>query len=184
MDVNLIWQKFLMDGDQQSFSAIYHAYADELYSYGVHLGFPEEMCKDAIQDIFYKMYKTRIRLDGPNTPAAYLFKSYKNRLIDLSRKNSKKESLHSFKEVFVVDVDILDHIIREEDAILLKQKVEQMLECLSDEQREAVYMKYMLDMNYDEIGEILGMHPDSAKKMVYRAMKKMRGTQCLVQEIY
>jgi len=54
--IDLNWRTFLEKGDEASFSVIYDNLLDDLYSYGVSLGFQEETCKDGIQDIFYKLY--------------------------------------------------------------------------------------------------------------------------------
>ena len=50
------WVRFLEKGDEPSFSLIYNMLVDDLFSYGMSLGFEEETCKDAIQDTFFKLY--------------------------------------------------------------------------------------------------------------------------------
>ena len=90
MNIDLIWQKFLQGGDDRSFSAIYNEYVDELYSYGIQWGFRDEICKDAIQDVFYKMYISRNSLKQVKNLTAYLFKLYKYRLINILHREVKK----------------------------------------------------------------------------------------------
>ena len=105
---------------------------------------------------------------------AYLFKSYKYRLIDLARKEAKIENIDSCSDSFTLNITILDNMIDKEESILLKNKVEKLLECLSGQQREALYMRYMLGLGYDEIGEILQINSDSVRKIIYRSIKKIR----------
>lgn len=174
MNVDLVWQKFINEGDNHSLSVIYNSYVDALYAYGIHLGFRDELCKDAIQDVFYNIYISRSTLKKVKSPTAYLFKSYKYRLIDLIRKEVKTENIDLLNDSFSINITVLDHIIDSEDSELLKSKVEKILECLSGQQREAVYMKYMFGMSYNEIGEILQINPESVKKAIYRSMKKIR----------
>ena len=161
-------------GDDSSYSAIYNSHIDKLYSYGLHLGFHSEECKDAIQDVFYKLYRSSENLSGVNNITAYLFRSLKNRLIDISRKDSKMQSIELINQSFSIDVTILDDIIDAEKAVLLKNKVEELLASLTPQQREAVYLRYMHDLNYNEISELLDINPDSARKLMFRAMKKLR----------
>ncbi|MGI6571991.1 MAG: RNA polymerase sigma factor [Fermentimonas sp.] len=170
----MIWRKFIHEGDASSFTIVYDTYVEVLYAYGIHLGFRDELCKDAIQDVFYSLYVKKNELRGIKNPAAYLFKSYKYRLIDLARKEGKIETIDSCGDSFTIDVTVLDNMIDAEESILLKNKVEKMLECLSGKQREILYMKYTLGLEYDEISEILQINPDSARKLVYRSMKKIR----------
>lgn len=174
MNMDKLWQKFLKYGDDHSFSLIYNSHIDKLYSYGIHLGFHSELCKDAIQDVFYKLYLSSENLSGVNNIAAYLFTSLKNRLIDMSRKDSRIQKVELINQSFSIDVTILDDIIDAEKAVLLKNKVEELLASLTPQQREAVYLRYMHDLNYTEISELLDINPDSARKLIFRAMKKLR----------
>ena len=174
MNMDKLWQKFLKYGDDHSFSLIYNSHIDKLYSYGIHLGFHSELCKDAIQDVFYKLYLSSENLSGVNNIAAYLFTSLKNRLIDMSRKDSRIQKVELINQSFSIDVTILDDIIDAEKAVLLKNKVDELLASLTPQQREAVYLRYMHDLNYTEISELLDINPDSARKLMFRAMKKLR----------
>ena len=174
MNTDLMWQKFIKERDDLSFSLVYNTYVEVLYAYGIHLGFRDELCKDAIQDVFYNIYVKKSELKKVKNPTAYLFKSCKYRLIDLARKEAKIENIDSFDDSFTLDITVLENIIDAEESILLKNKVEKLLECLSGQQREAVYMKYMLGLGYDEISEILQINPDSVRKLMYRSMEKIR----------
>ena len=87
---NRVWKQFLIDGSDKSFSTIYSYYVDKLYSYGISLGFDSEICKDAIQDLFMKIYSSRTIIDNISNPASFLFQSFKNRLIDIARKNKNE----------------------------------------------------------------------------------------------
>lgn len=174
MNTDLMWQKFINERDDTSFSLVYNTYVEALYAYGIHLGFRDELCKDAIQDVFYNIYVKKSELKKVKNPTAYLFKSCKYRLIELARKEAKIENIDSFDDSFTLDITVLENIIDAEESILLKNKVEKLLECLSGQQREAVYMKYMLGLGYDEISEILQINPDSVRKLMYRSMEKIR----------
>ena len=163
MDTDLFWRKFLKDGDEQSFSLIYNRHIDKLYTYGVQLGYHDETCKDAIQDVFFKLFTSRENLKQVNNLGAYLFKSFKNRLIDIARKDSKTKNIdHHENESFRMEITILDDIIDAENAVSLKSKVDKLLSCLTPLQREAVYLRYMLELTYDEIAELLNINPESA----------------------
>lgn len=174
MKTDLLWRNFLKYGDNHSFSVIYNTHVDKLHSYGLHLGFHHETCKDAIQDVFYKLYLSRESLSHVENLGAYLFKSIKNRLIDIVRKKKETKNIELFEESFTIDVTILDNIIDDENAALLKNKVEQLLNGLTSQQREAVYLRYMHELTYDEIGELLDINSESARKLMFRAMKRLR----------
>src|SRR5690554_3246326 len=166
-DIN--WKQFIEKGDETSFSTLYNRYVDDLFSYGISLGFQKEMCKDAIQDTFYKLYISKEKLRHINNITAYIFKSFKHRLIDLSRKDSRVETIESvadsLTDSFVLNVTILDDMIDMENTELIKKKVHSLLESLTPNQREIVYLKHMIGLEHKEIAEMLDIREDSARKL-------------------
>lgn len=178
--IDLNWKTFVEKGDEPSFSIIYNNHVDDLYAYGISLGFQKEMCKDAIQDTFYKLYITRANLRHIINITAYIFKSFKHRLIDISRKNIKEETLESATDSFTVQVTVLDNMIDNENTAILKEKVSSLLSGLTDSQREVVYLKYMIGLEHKEIADMMNIREESARKLLYRTMEKLR--QQVLQE--
>lgn len=172
--VDIHWRKFLEKGDEHSFSIIYNNRVDDLFSYGISLGYNNEMCKDAIQDTFYKLYITKEKLHHVENITAYLFKTFKHRLIDLGKMERRIECIESVSDTFIIHVTVLDDIINHENSELIKKKVESLLNSLTANQRETVYLKYMTGLQHREIAEVLGINEESARKLLYRAMEKLR----------
>ncbi|MDO5664264.1 MAG: RNA polymerase sigma factor [Bacteroidia bacterium] len=168
------WEKFLKQNNPDSFSYIYKKYVDDLYAYGVSLGFDSDMCKDSIQDVFYKLYSKRTELSHIENLRFYLFRSLRNRLFDLHRQQNKLEPIEWSLNQFPIEVTVLKQIEDEEDNAFLKQKVESLLQLLTSRQREAVYLRYMQNLEYDEIGKMLKMNSESVRKLVYRALEAIR----------
>jgi len=79
LTIDTNWKRFLEKGDEPSFSFIYNTHADDLYAYGISLGFQKETCKDAIQDTFYKLYISKDNLKHVENVTAYIFKHFKYR---------------------------------------------------------------------------------------------------------
>src|SRR5690554_1663898 len=96
--IDLQWSEFIEKGGEHSFSVIYNKRVDDLYSYGISLGFNKELCKDAIQDTFYKLYIMREKLRHVDNITAYLFMSFKHRIIDLKKTERRDENIDSFAE--------------------------------------------------------------------------------------
>ena len=75
---------------------------------------------------------------------------------------------------FSVEVSVLDTLIDEEERRRLKLMVEELLAELTPRQREAIYLRYVQGLDYEEIAQSLGMSADSVRKLVYRAMVSLR----------
>jgi RNA polymerase sigma factor (sigma-70 family) len=159
--LNQNWKNFLEKGDEFSFSIIYNKYVEELYAYGISLGFQKENCKDAIQDVFIKIFLDRNNISKIENKSGYIFRSYKNRLIDLEKKNNNKDNIDSVEDKFTIEVTILDNLIETEIANIVKEKIKKLLESITPNQREVVYLKYVVGLQHSEIAEILGIHEES-----------------------
>ena len=56
-----LWQNFLQ-GDKEALSGIFLNFHDDLFRYGFKLSGNENLVKDAIQDLFLKLWKNRSNL--------------------------------------------------------------------------------------------------------------------------
>ena len=68
-------------------------------------------------------------------------------------RKAKTESLDISKNEleFSVSVTILDELIEDEDRLFVKSEVEKYLNCLTSRQREAIYLRFIQELSYDEI---------------------------------
>ncbi|HAO05769.1 MAG TPA: RNA polymerase subunit sigma-70 [Chryseobacterium sp.] len=171
---NVYWQKFLEENDKNSFSLIYNKYVKDLYAYGISLQFDTDTCMDAVQDIFFKLYLRKNEFDHISNIRFYLFRSFRNRLFDIQKKQKKTQPFEPDPNKFPIEVSVSKQIEYEEERTLLKKKVEVLLQKLTDRQREAIYLRYMQNLEYDEIAEMMKMNSESVRKLVYRGLEAIR----------
>lgn len=153
---------------------IYNRHIDALLSYGIGLGFPRELIKDAIQDIFYKLSLKRRELEKVDNIKHYLFRMLKNRLLDLSKSTIQTQEIEEYQNTFVIRVTVLDRMIAREDSQAIAHKVESLLNRLTDRQREAVYLRFTQEMDYEEIASLLDISSQAARNLIFKAMRRMR----------
>lgn len=157
-----------------AFSSLYLKYADVLLSYGYGLGYEKEDIEDAMQDIFFNLYSKNPTLDGINNIKFYLFYGLKNRLLNSAR-NKKAGRIVDIEEVdFTTEVSINDELVANEERKAIKERVEFGLSKLTSRQREAIYLRYINELEYDEIASLLSMTKPSVRNLVFRALKEMR----------
>lgn len=89
-ELNII-NRFL-HGDHEAYSLLYKEHVQELFSYGKALTSNDERLKDAIQDVFYKILSNPSSLKNVQNLKYFLFKSLKNRLIDILKSEINKRS--------------------------------------------------------------------------------------------
>ena len=107
----------VQEGDMQ-FIALYKFYYQDLYAYGVSLGFNTEDVKDAIQEVYLKLYfNERLCIDEKKIKF-YLLRSVRNQLIDWERTKKDTSSASTY------DVEDRSEMPYEEIAVMLDMKIQ------------------------------------------------------------
>ena len=169
-----VWRRFRL-GDRFAFSEIYEEFADILFAYGVKITNDRELVKDCIQDLFFNIYRYNIKLQQPEYLEFYLFRSLKNDLIR-KVKSKKQQSSLSDENVVLFDLKFLaEHDNPEPESEELRiEALQKILQTISPQKREMLFLKFSTGLNYAEIGEIVGMKADAVKKQVYRTLDDLR----------
>ena len=161
------------EGDMQ-FIALYKFYYQDLYAYGVSLGFNTEDVKDAIQEVYLKLYfNERLCIDEKKIKF-YLLRSVRNQLIDWERTKKDTSSIEEEERSFKLSVSVEESFISDEEDLLLKKRVNRILDLLTDHQREIVYLHFIEEMPYEEIAVMLDMKIQTVRGQVFKAMEKLR----------
>ena len=163
----------VQEGDMQ-FIALYKFYYQDLYAYGVSLGFNTEDVKDAIQEVYLKLYfNERLCIDEKKIKF-YLLRSVRNQLIDWERTKKDTSSIEEEERSFKLSVSVEESFISDEEDLLLKKRVNRILDLLTDHQREIVYLHFIEEMPYEEIAVMLDMKIQTVRGQVFNAMEKLR----------
>ena len=163
----------VQEGDMQ-FIALYKFYYQDLYAYGVSLGFNTEDVKDAIQEVYLKLYfNERLCIDEKKIKF-YLLRSFRNQLIDWERTKKDTSSIEEEERSFKLSVSVEESFISDEEDLLLKKRVNRILDLLTDHQREIVYLHFIEEMPYEEIAVMLDMKIQTVRGQVFKAMEKLR----------
>lgn len=163
----------VQEGDMQ-FIALYKFYYQDLYAYGVSLGVNTEDVKDAIQEVYLKLYfNERLCIDEKKIKF-YLLRSVRNQLIDWERTKKDTSSIEEEERSFKLSVSVEESFISDEEDLLLKKRVNRILDLLTDHQREIVYLHFIEEMPYEEIAVMLDMKIQTVRGQVFKAMEKLR----------
>lgn len=167
-----IWDAF-REGDDNAFSLLFETFSDSLYRYGMKFVSDENIVKDCIQDLFVKIYNNRQSLSPTTNPKFYLLFSLKNMVIDTLSKN-KRLTYVSPEELPFIATYQYDAQQDEETDDEIKEKFEQVLSLLNPRQKEAIYLRFHLDLSYEEISQLLGINYQSARNLIHRSILKIR----------
>jgi RNA polymerase sigma factor (sigma-70 family) len=172
-DWSAIWKRF-KDGDLNAFQQIYDGFLPKLHAYGSKLAPGFELIDDCIQELFIEIYTHRKNLKNTENLEFYLLAAMRRIVFHKIKKenrfvNLEKNLTKSF--LFELELDNYQNEDFREGKIGL---VKTALAELNSSQREILFLKFYNNLSYNEIGELLGVRPDSAKKQVYRIIERLR----------
>jgi RNA polymerase sigma factor (sigma-70 family) len=174
-------------GDFSPASEIYDRYSSRIYNFAFRFLRNSEAAEDAVQEVFVKMLKHANQFNGDAKLSTWLFSITANWCRDYLRKSDNKA-----KETEEVLISLPGPSELAPDRTLERRQnevmVQQALEALTPEQREAILLSRYQGLSYAEIAQISGCSEGAVKTRVFRAMETLkkllageadRGDRCL-----
>ncbi|MCE4566637.1 sigma-70 family RNA polymerase sigma factor [Maribellus sp. CM-23] len=169
-----LWERFI-DGDKKAFALIYEDNIDGLFQYGSKLHPDESTVKDAIQEVFYDFYIKRKSIQKSHSIKFYLLLALKRNLIR-KLQAERKQQVNNEEDDFYSEPETNPEYqtIKKESEKELEEKIKNALLKLPAKQKEAVYLRFDETLPYEEIAKILNISVESARTLVYRAIKTIK----------
>ncbi|NBC18308.1 MAG: sigma-70 family RNA polymerase sigma factor [Bacteroidetes bacterium] len=175
MDVQRAWAQ-LRRGQRQGCAVLFRTFYEDLYNYGLRLCHREQYVKDAIQDVFLTLWRTRDRLADVSSVKAYLLSSLRRtllRTLDRDRRRDDRNERYSAERA-TISFSPEEVLIRFEHTLAQKKAVVQALNALSGRQKEAIFLRYFNGLTNDEIAAVLDVTNQSVRNYLYRARTTLR----------
>jgi RNA polymerase sigma factor (sigma-70 family) len=174
---SFLWDNFLK-GDRAAFHAIYCNNVQQLFRYGYNFTNDQDLIKDCIHDIFIELYKYRTHLSPTSNIKLYLFKALNHCIVRTLVKQNKISQLKNENIPFLYTVSYEEELINNESISYRVKQVERAFLCLTNRQKEAIYLRFISELNYDEISQVMDMNYQSVRNLVYRGLEKLRESYC------
>ena len=176
-DNNLI-QKYL-DGDDKAFSLIVDFYLKPILNFSYKLVGNKKDAEDVTQEVFLKVWKNIKNFDIEKNFKTWILAITRNTCVDFLRK--KKEipfsKFDNEEGDNILEDNLIDNGLKPDEVFLLtenKEMIENTLSKISFIQKEVVILRYMNEMTFDEISEILNIPLNTVKSHHNRALIKMK----------
>jgi RNA polymerase sigma-70 factor, ECF subfamily len=158
-----------IDGDTAAFGRIYTLFVDRIYRYVYYLLGNRMMAEDITEEVFIKAWKSIGNCRGrEQTFSSWLFRIAHNHSVTMVSKNHR--------EIPVADVHVTDkhdpQIEAEENLDL--QNVLEAVKSLPESQKQVIILKFLDDIENDEIGRILGKRQGAIRALQMRALNSLR----------
>ena len=156
---------------EKAFIRAYDEYADEIFRFCAFTVKDRERARDLMQDTFTRTWAYVSAGNEIENLRAFLYKTARNLSINESVR-SKPLSLEALQEAGGYDPEDTHQRSPEEDAeaaVLLRH-----LGALDPEVQELLTLRYMNGLAVKEIGEILGLAPNTVSVRIHRAIEELR----------
>ena len=164
--------------DDDLIAFIYYKYVNELFIWGKTFTSETELIRDSIQDLFIYFLDNKGKLDSIQNLRVYLFCSLRHNIIR-NLNNKPGYDTNSFLENSEPTIE--DGLINEEITHSQKKFLKEAFRSLSKRQKRVIFLRYKLQMEYDEICKVLDINYQSARTLVYRAINKMKETYQIIK---
>lgn len=160
---------------KEQFSKLYDDNVKPLFRYILLKVGSKEVAEDLTSQSFTKLWEKLEDGKDIKNPHAYVYKIARSEIADHHRANSKFEivnadigDFHDLKCEKVSD-PAQKQTIKSEAKLLHKN-----LENLKDEYQDVVILRYLQDMPYKQIAQIVDRPKGTIRVMVHRALKKLK----------
>jgi len=156
----------------QNIEEIYKQYSNTVYKYLFCLTHNEDIAEDLTQETFAIAVKEINKFKGNCKISVWLCQIAKHLWYKQLKKNKKNEniSLEELNEEIQVSETTEDIICKNEEKLKLFKDIQK----LDEQSKEIIYLRMVGNLNFIEIGEILGKTPNWARVTFYRAKQKIK----------
>ena len=166
--------KALKEGNQLAFSIVYKTYAAQTFSLAFKYLLNKELAEDAVQNLFLKLWLKKEEIDETKPINRYLFRMFKNDLLNTLR--DSKKNIYLLEDCLSMVLELEDNSQNEN----LKQEqmniIQQALEQLSPQRRKVFEMKVSGKYSNQEIADKLNLSINTIKFQYSQSLKQIRAT--------
>jgi len=132
-----------------------------------------EIIEDVIHDCFVYIWNNKSNLTELDNIRPYLMVSLRHRLLKYLKKKSKVELKEENDSFLEYDESIETIMIKHEFKLELKGQLNDSYQILSSRQKEAIFLRYMDSMEYEEICKIMDINYQSVRNLISQGIKKL-----------
>jgi RNA polymerase sigma-70 factor (ECF subfamily) len=157
--------------DKKEFAHIYNETFPILFKVAVRIVGAEDAAEDVCQDALFRLHEKNISFPSPNEAKYWLIRVVKNASLNYAKRKGREarayaRAFHEGRQDFPGG----------EEAVLRKEAAEEVnaaLEKLPWNLRIVLILKEYSELNYKEIGRVLGISEGNVKIRVFRAREKL-----------
>lgn len=167
-----IW-KSISRGNNAAFVNVYETYSEVLFRYGIRITSDKSLIEDSIHDVFLRLWARRSFITISCSLKFYLVRAFRRDLIKKVQE-IKKKKFATLSEMDRCWEASFQELLLENQVILeSNENVKAAINHLSDRQREAVFLRYIEGLEYQQIAELMQIKVISLYNLIQKALKNL-----------
>jgi len=156
---------------QHEFKCLYDSIFPVLFRVAYRISNSKEAAEDLCQDCFFRLYEKNIVFPNPDEAKYWLIRVVKNASLNYAKRKERERKAYqrAFREEVKREESGESALVRKETS----HEVEAALEKLPENLRIVLILKEYAEMNYKEIGRVLGISEGNVKVRVFRARERL-----------
>ncbi|GHV69973.1 RNA polymerase subunit sigma-24 [Spirochaetia bacterium] len=160
----------MMTGEKE-FQDLYENVFPVLFRVAFRIARSEEAAEDLCQEAFFRLHEKKMVFPNPEEAKYWLIRVVKNASLNYAKRKDRERKAYqrAFKEDYRVE-ETGEHLLLKKE---LKAEIQEALEKLPENLRMVLILKEYGELNYKEIGRILGISEGNVKIRVFRARERL-----------
>lgn len=156
-------------GDFEAFGELYSIYLDRIYRYVFYQVKDKMTAEDITEDVFIKAWRAISSCKGKEkTFSSWLYRIAHNHVIDIFRSQKKELSTEMETVAELSDPKL------EVETELERQELLNGIDCLPQNQKQVIVLKFIEGLDNREIGQIMDKNQGAIRILQMRALTKLR----------
>lgn len=155
--------------DPAAFGRLYDQFIQPIYRYLYSRVGNVHEAEDLTSQTFMAAYQALPKYREQGQFAAWLFRIARSRMNDHFRRSRFEVRLDAAEEISAGE-DTLSLVIQDEEL----GRLQLILSNLNPEEQDLLRLRYVADLSFVEMAEVLGKQEDAVKKSVYRLLARLK----------
>jgi RNA polymerase sigma factor (sigma-70 family) len=166
-------------GNREAFEALFRRYRDRITTFVRASVRDDGRAEDVVQEVFISAHRSLRSLEHPGAFRSWLYQIARNACLDEARRRSRQDELvFGWEEFPPPDERIASHSQGADASLSQKEEftnLTQALDGLPESQHDALVLREIGGMSYDEIGRRMRLSRPAVESVLFRARRGLKG---------
>jgi RNA polymerase sigma-70 factor (ECF subfamily) len=153
-------------GNQLAFKELFYKYHPKLFRYAVVHVRSRETASDLVEEVFFRLWYKREKLNPQKSIQAYLYKILNNLIINHNKL--------AFTKNISIESDLKRNTLKTEDTLETKIDIQLALEKLPNKLKSILVLIKVEGFKYEEAAEICGISVKAIEKRMTKVLRILR----------